>query len=79
MLGLLNNEWLIEQSKDSILKFNGIKNMEEQVTISQLYIEKLEQENARLRELLKEVVNDDGSRYNRPSYYFKIKKALEDK
>ena len=79
MLGLLNNEWLIEQSKDSILKFNGIKNMEEQVTISQLYIEKLEQENARLRELLKEVVNDDESRYNRPSYYFKIKKALEDK
>lgn len=67
----------IENERYVSNRVDRIEHMEEKVTISQLYIEKLEQENARLRELLKEVVDDDGSRYNRPSYYFKIKKALE--
>lgn len=50
-----------------------------QISLLMKRIDEITNENARLRELLKEVVNDDGSRYNRPSYYFKIKKALEKK
>jgi cell shape-determining protein MreC len=40
-------------------------------------IEDLQKENARLKELLWKVVSSDDSRYNRPAYYFEIKKELE--
>jgi hypothetical protein len=31
-----------------------------------------------MRELLNDVISDDSSRYNRPSYYYKIKKYIEE-
>ena len=39
-------------------------------------IEELQKENARFKDLLWRVLSDDGSRYNRPGYYFEIKKEL---
>lgn len=40
-------------------------------------IERLSKENAQMISLLQEVLNDDGSRYNQPGYYFKIKNFLD--
>lgn len=31
-----------------------------------------------MRKLLQDVISDDSSRYNRPSYYYNIKKYLEE-
>lgn len=39
-------------------------------------LDKIKEENKLMKELLNEVLNDDGSRYNRPSYYYKIKDFL---
>jgi len=43
-----------------------------------LVINKLKKQNDMMKKLLEEVRDDDGSRYNRPSYYFKILKALDE-
>jgi hypothetical protein len=43
-----------------------------------LVINKLKKQNDMMKRLLEEVRDDDGSRYNRPSYYFKILKVLDE-
>jgi len=43
-----------------------------------LVINKLKQQNSKVKDLLEEIKNDDGSRYNRPSYYFKVLKMLDE-
>ncbi len=43
-----------------------------------LIINKLKQQNNELKNLLEEIKDDDGSRYSRPSYYFKVLKMLDE-
>lgn len=43
-----------------------------------LVINKLKNQNEKMQKLLEEIKNDDGSRYNRPSYYFKVLRMLDE-